>query len=100
VDLAPELRTVLEECRRSGRFVAVRGRKVWGVNALTQAIRTHGSGIDLPKLNGPQILRRTFACHLVSAGRSLAYSTSQLGDTMKGTEERYARSIRKRRGNR
>ena len=87
---------VLEGCRRSGRFVAVRGRKGWGGNALTHGIRNFGRRIDLPKLNGPQILRRTFACHLVSGGASLAFVASQLGDTIKVTEERYARFIPRR----
>ena len=81
-----------------GPYVAVRYRKVWRPENLSRAVAALGERLGLDKLNGPQVLRRTFASHLVAAGEPIGRVAAWLGDSIAVTEKHYARLMPGRRG--
>ena len=71
----------------------------WSKSGLTHGIRDFGLRIGLPKLNGPQILRRSFGSWLVAAGQPLIEVSRMMGhSSVTVTERHYIRFLPGRRG--
>jgi len=88
IPLHDRLRAILEAVEERRTWVAVHRRHAWHPVHLSRRLAALGRKLRIPELDGPHVLRRTFASQLVMAGVPLAQVAGLLGDGI-GVTERY-----------
>jgi integrase len=90
VPLAPRLAEILKNARRTAVLrVCLRGRKAWDRDNLSTYIARQGQRMGLKRLNGPQVLRRSFGAHCLIRGVPIKTVGQWLGHSSVLVTERH-----------